>query len=334
MQFLLHHLLLATTLLSSPPCNAYSPVSLTTTSTLRGISPENLQNFLGSPANWPKIVASSNSVRSSPEGGRPINLEVPLKVSQEVDELFGLPPLFPLSVSWKCMNAVVPRNDNAGTMEFYSENGVDGVACDCTMRFEIRNCGDSNDDVSSNVKLTMSYQPMSLLAILAIPVLILDNTIALRLLLPSVITSQEQSPLNKFRYLMGSLYGIAGLAHLADCLTSSQLLTAAGSPPFSLLPISGMIYALVWCFAGPVSFAASRIDGGGRLADLGLILYGIVEVYGAYLIRLVAEDGISSVDAAGGFAVSDPFLNAIVVQGIVAAAWVYSSQQKEDNLVV
>lgn len=77
----------------------------------------------------------------------------------------------------------------------------------------------------SNLSLQMEYKPPSPLAILAIPILTLDNALALKVLLPSVLLLEESSssptttnnkdknvpplPLDKFRSLMGNLYGIA-----------------------------------------------------------------------------------------------------------------------------
>ena len=132
--------------------------------------------------------------------------------------------------------------------------------------------------------------------ILAIPALVTDNATALQLLLPSALSSQSSSPsspLDKFRELMGSLCGVAGVAHLADCLVDSQLLVTAGSQPFGLLPPLGMAHTLLWCAAGPVSFGA------------------------------VTESSSTTV--------MDPFVNAVLVQGVVAAAWLHSSQHQEEQ---
>ena len=63
--------------------------------------------------------------------------------------------------------------------------------------------------------------------------------------------------------------------------------------------------------AGPVAYAASR--RGGRAADAGLVLYGLTEVFGAALV---------STNALG---------NALAVQGVVAASWIYSSMQRDKS---
>eukprot|EP00547_Thalassionema_nitzschioides_P018623 CAMPEP_0194254368 /NCGR_PEP_ID=MMETSP0158-20130606/31989_1 /TAXON_ID=33649 /ORGANISM="Thalassionema nitzschioides, Strain L26-B" /LENGTH=316 /DNA_ID=CAMNT_0038992369 /DNA_START=1 /DNA_END=947 /DNA_ORIENTATION=+ len=294
--------------------SAYSTITLSTTSTIPGevATPSELYRFFASPANWPKIVASSHSV-VSPTGG---DLEKPLKTKERVDEIFGLPPILPLSVTWRLEKSIPPTRTKPGFLEFYSKNGLRSIASDCRMQFEIyegnKESLSGSEKSESSVKLTMSYDPQSPLATLATPVLAVDNAIALKVLLPSVLSSQAASPLNDFRRLMGTLYGIAGVAHLADCLTDSKLLTAANSGPFFALPPLGQMYALLWCAAGPLSFSASLV--GGLVADFGLILYGSIEVFGAYLLQLTGDAVSPSV-----------LVNALVVQGIVAAAWNYSA---------
>ena len=87
--------------------------------------------------------------------------------------------------------------------------------------------------------------------------------------------SEAQLPIDKFRSLMGNLYGVAGLAHAADCyLGDSQLLVAAGSPTAQDLPLAGQALVALWCAAGPIAFGASKI--GGVAADVGLLFYGAV----------------------------------------------------------
>ena len=93
--------------------------------------------------------------------------------------------------------------------------------------------------------------------------------------------------------------GVAGLLHAYDLLFGgSQLLVAAGSPPFESLPLQGQALAILWCLVGPLSFIKSRF--GGNIADLGLILYGGVEIGGAFAIR-----------SGYGAGELDPFVNAI-----------------------
>ena len=123
---------------------------------------------------------------------------------------------------------------------------------------------------------------------------------------------ESDTNLNKFRSLMGSLYGIAGLAHAADCFAGeSQLIVSAGSPPFPELSLEGQALTSIWCLSGPVAFALSR--SGSTTADVGLILYGIIEVTAASFL----PDG-------------GALINAVLVQGIVLASWIYSRQKVED----
>ena len=128
-------------------------------------------------------------------------------------------------------------------------------------------------------------------------------------------------PIDKFRSLMGNLYGVAGLAHAADCyLGDSQLLVAAGAPPVQELSTAGQGLVALWCAAGPIALAASKV--GGVAADIGLIFYGLVEVAGAAILE-------GQLTNFGGAAVEiDPLTNAIVVQGVVIASWLYSKNKK------
>ena len=129
-------------------------------------------------------------------------------------------------------------------------------------------------------------------------------------LAPTVGTAVAEGspPLDRFRTLMGTLYGVAGLAHAADCLAGpSALLTAAGAPPFQDLPPPVQALAVIWCAAGPLAYLTSR--RGGRAADAGLVAYGVVEVLGA--------------------AFTDALPNALAVQGVVAASWAYSAAQND-----
>lgn len=300
-------------------CEAYSPISLTTTTILPKSSPEELHRFLSSPGNWPKIVASSHSVESP--SGMDLDLNQPLKVGDVVDEIFGLPPILPLSVQWKCVKSIQPTSQKDGLLDFISQDGVPGIASECQMLFKFKKQKDAKGNLVPFLCLQMEYKPESPIALLAAPILVADNALALNILLPSALEkdSSKKSSIDDFRSLMGSLYGIAGVAHLVDSLLSSQLLTSAGSPPFNSLPPLGQGLVLIWCFMGFVSFAFSRI--GGFAADLGLILYGFVEMSCAGIIRFRGDAIVGSLD---------PLTNAIMVQAIVALAWLYSA--KKDDL--
>ena len=164
----------------------------------------------------------------------------------------------------------------------------------------------------TTVQLTMEYTPTNPLAVLAIPVLTVDNWIALNVLLPAAV---DPHPLTSFRRLMGILYGVAGILHAADLwLGDSVLFASNGIPVFSNLPAEGQALAALWCAAGPLAFGLSR-QRSSQLNDLGLIVYGLVEVMGAKL------SGIDNV-----------FANAAIVQAIVLAAWIYSFQKESAKI--
>ncbi|CAH0365378.1 unnamed protein product [Pelagomonas calceolata] len=157
-------------------------LTLTTRSRVPNASPQELQQFLATPANWPRIVLSSVGVEGA-------STAAPLRPGAEVDELFGLPPILPLRVKWRCEAA------GANTLDVRSADGLAGVATDCRMDFSIEADGDA-----SVVDLAMSYEPASPLALLAAPVLIVDNWLALNVLLPRAFSG---SPLVRQRDVPG-----------------------------------------------------------------------------------------------------------------------------------
>mmetsp|Transcript_43060 Transcript_43060/g.101013 ORF Transcript_43060/g.101013 Transcript_43060/m.101013 type:complete len:301 (+) Transcript_43060:72-974(+) len=235
---------------------AASPIRLTAKSTI-DVSPTRLHRFLASPANWPTIVLSSQSVERVVPG---TDLSHPFEVGDEVRELFGLPPIFPLSVTWRCVASEPPNpatSDDAlgtasrGALEFVASEGVPGIASACVMRFTLRDSGCGGSDVV----LHMEYRPESFVSVLAVPALVADNALALKVLLPAALRP-VRSRRETFLRLMGTLYFFAGVAHLWDCLWGgSQLLLAAGSPSsFWDLPGDGQWLAVIWCAAGPLSF--------------------------------------------------------------------------------
>mmetsp|Transcript_5835 Transcript_5835/g.6781 ORF Transcript_5835/g.6781 Transcript_5835/m.6781 type:complete len:305 (-) Transcript_5835:235-1149(-) len=277
-----------------------TPIQLVTKANSK-LSASQLQDFISRPSNWPQIVASSNGVESS-SSSSPNAIDMPLTKGTSVKEYFGLNLL---SVNWTC------RESKPGRLLVESPDGLDGIADQCSMQFDFP----QNDDDSSNkqeVLLTMAYNPISPLAVLATPILVVDNWVALNILLPAAV---DPNPLNSFRTLMGQLYGIAGVAHLADILAGeSVLFTSAGIPVYTDLPLVGQAYAWFWCAVGPLSYFATSIrkeDPSNRpslVADGSLVLYGLVEVIGVILASTNSE----------------VLINAIAVQGIVSAAWIYS----------
>ena len=151
---------------------AATALTLTTRSRVPNSTPAELQQFLATPANWPRIVLSSVGVEGA-------STAAPLRPGAEVDELFGLPPILPLRVKWRCEAA------GANTLDVRSEDGLAGVATDCRMDFSIEADGDA-----SVVDLAMSYEPASPLALLAAPVLVVDNWLALNVLLPNAFSGK------------------------------------------------------------------------------------------------------------------------------------------------
>lgn len=148
-------------------------LTLTTKTSIKGVSVQKLQNFLATPTNWPVIVASSVGVESAASN----KVDKPLIVGDRVREIFGLPPLIPLSVVWTC------RQNDEDRLEFVSPEGLENFATDCRMCFQFS----PETDTSATVTLSMEFQPVSPLAIAAIPILSLDNDLAIKILLPNAL---------------------------------------------------------------------------------------------------------------------------------------------------
>lgn len=156
-------------LLKVSACGAL--IQLRTTSKIHKRTAKQVQQFLATPSNWPQIVLSSWAVK-----GSSTTQQQPLKANDQVDETFGLPPILPLSISWTCIKS----NPRRGLLDVRSQQGVSGLACNCRMLFQI----DELEQDVVRVDLTVEYEPQNLLGILAIPVLTIDNAIALKILLP------------------------------------------------------------------------------------------------------------------------------------------------------
>ena len=136
--------LLAALLLSSASPSA-SLIELRTSASVPGITNRGLHEFLATPSNWPNIVASSHSVRPVETPGKAgkagragaagdaATTTVPLTKGASVDEIFGAPPVLPLSVRWSCVEA----DAASGLLDVRSPDGLEGVASDCRMLFEI-----------------------------------------------------------------------------------------------------------------------------------------------------------------------------------------------------
>ncbi|CAM9510288.1 unnamed protein product [Heterosigma akashiwo] len=284
-------------------------VVLRSKTSVKSTSAAEVQNFIATTSNWPKIVLSSVAVEGS-------NCDKPLKRGETVKEVFGFPPIIPLDVEWKCV-----ENDlSTGTLNVFSEQGLAGVASNCRMLFDIQ----PYEGTGCTVDLEMSYEPQSPLAVLAQPVLSVDNAFALKVLLPAAIQSistseEENSNIDKFRQLMGTLYGFAGLAHAADILGPNLLFEKFGIPPFAELPLGGQVLAVIWCLSGGLSYALSRSQN-ALLADVGIIQYGLVEVSGSFLSNQYFNSDLTAA----------ALQNAVLIQPIVAASWLYSKSKKEE----
>ena len=91
-------------------------------------------------------------------------------------------------MKWRCEAA------GANTLDVRSADGLAGVATDCRMDFSIEADGDA-----SIVDLAMSYEPASPLALLAAPVLVVDNWLALNVLLPRAFSGVSRSTTGRAR---------------------------------------------------------------------------------------------------------------------------------------
>jgi hypothetical protein len=285
-------------------------ISLRTTTRIKGRSQADVFSFLSTPSNWPKIVLSSWSVDAAA-------VDKPLKPKDTVKEIFGLPPILPLCVDWECTKS----DPKSGLLDVKSPEGVRGLASNCRMLFQVESDNDFEEcssSCSTTVCLTMEYEPSSILAKLAVPILAMDNFIALQILLPNVLRQEQQSRLDKFRAFMGVLYGLAGGLHFADCLLgSSAIFTNLGWPSFYQLPTEAQLLALLWCTMGPIAYALSLVG----LGDIGLLSYGLVEIF----LTALANEQFVSVEEA------NPVANAVLVQSIILASWIYSSLDPRAN---
>ena len=156
-------------------------IRLTTSTTLPTTSVASAHAFLATPSNWPNFVLSSCAVRSNSN-----DVTQPFTPGMVVDEVFGLPPILPLEVTWECVEADVER----GKLSFAAPDGLRGIAKDCMMDFTIRSDGVSG----CTVDLAMSYEATNPLAVAALPVLNLDNTIAVQLALPRALAKPVAKP--------------------------------------------------------------------------------------------------------------------------------------------
>jgi len=170
-------------------------ITLTSQTTVKGVSAGELQTFLATPTNWPAFVASSFGVEEA-EASSPKKkqnpIDRPLKKGERVTEIFGLPPILPLAVTWTCEQNNIKKGKKGaggggGNLEFFSAEGLGGVAENCRMSFDIASDGDD-----SSLAMTVEIDPVSPLANLAGPILQLDNDLALNALLPLAIKNSKK----------------------------------------------------------------------------------------------------------------------------------------------
>ena len=164
-----------------------------TTSTSLPVSVERAHSFLATPKNWPDFVLSSVAVRGD-------GVDAPFSPGKIVDEIFGLPPILPLEVSWQC----VESEPSKGVLKFAAPQGLANVATDCTMEFAIAPV--AGDSAGCTVDLEISYEPTSPIAIAAVPVLNLDNAFAVKVGLPAALRRADAGPKSK----LGTTDPIAG----------------------------------------------------------------------------------------------------------------------------
>ena len=192
------------------PMVVQSLTSLTTSSTIQAASVQEVFHFLATPTHWPSIVASSHSVQKSSikhKMNHNNDIDRPFQVGDHVDEIFGLPPLLPLRVTWECIVSEMELESasasaSIGRLEFVSPEGVPPLATNCRMKFQISSSSissssqssvksnvnvDANVDANVNVKvdLTMEYEALNpIVMFAATPLLNVDNSLALKVLLP------------------------------------------------------------------------------------------------------------------------------------------------------
>lgn len=153
-------------------------LELRTSAQTNQMTAKELQDYLARPIHWPQIVASSDSVASVDD----YNVNNPLQVGNRVKELFGLNML---SVTWTC------TKNEPGKLVVKSPEGLAGIAKKCSMKFDISDVIEDGETVAK-VVLTMGYDPVSPIALLATPVLVLDNWMALKVLLPRAIGQSKK----------------------------------------------------------------------------------------------------------------------------------------------
>ena len=128
------------------------------------ISGRELLDFLATPVNWPKIVATSNRVDSSDSTLAPMK-----EGTSPVVEFLGIAGIDLISVVWIC------EVSEPGRVLVRSIDGIRGIAENCTLQFDVD---------ETNVIFTVQYDAVSVLGLLAAPVLKVDNWLTLKCFYP------------------------------------------------------------------------------------------------------------------------------------------------------
>lgn len=125
---------------------------------------------------------------------------------------------------------------------------------------------------------------------------------------------REPPRLAKYRRVVSSAYGFAGLVHFVDLVFgSSACAIAAGAPSFAEMTMEQKILALLWCALGPASTAcdaAARRKKNKKISVAGLVAYGAFET--ALACSCAVWFGARGGDAATG---------AVAVQAVVFACY-------------
>mmetsp|Transcript_41293 Transcript_41293/g.99478 ORF Transcript_41293/g.99478 Transcript_41293/m.99478 type:complete len:190 (-) Transcript_41293:352-921(-) len=162
------------------PSKTHALIELRTSAKTNQMTATELQDYLSRPIHWPEIVASSNSVGSLENDD--YNENDPLQVGNQVKEFFGLNLL---SVTWTC------TKNEPGKLVVKAPEGLPSIAKECSMKFDITDVSEDGE-ATAKVVLTMGYDPVSPIALFATPVLVLDNWMALKVLLPWAIKQSNK----------------------------------------------------------------------------------------------------------------------------------------------
>ena len=160
-----------------------------------------LLDYLSTPNNWPNIVATSNKVveycfienitttdsdddksiaplttveaAAAAASASPTNILMKENDGRTIVEYLGIPGgmINFVSLKWIC-----ELYDSPHRVLFRSYEGIQGIAHNCSLQFDVVNTND--------VMFTVEYDAVSFLGLLAAPILKIDNWLTLNVLLP------------------------------------------------------------------------------------------------------------------------------------------------------